>query len=105
MFNVGQSSPWLLVNFLLYTVSAAIASVARCYSGSACLIDKNTPVLDIALAPLAIALCWMFTWGILCLTFGLECNAEDDLKGVKAGLSYVLALICGAIFPIIVVGG
>ncbi len=86
-------------------MSAAIVSIVFCYFESICLIESDTSLLEIALAPLAILICWAITWGFVCLTFGLVCNTEDNLRGVKAGVSYLIAVIGGSLFPFIVIGG
>ncbi|MCP3675351.1 MAG: hypothetical protein GY829_12875 [Gammaproteobacteria bacterium] len=105
MFKGHKNWSWLLINFILYTLSAVIALIAGCYSGSNCIIENNTTLLDIVLAPLVLVTCWVFTWGLVCTTFGLVHVDKDNLMGVTAWLSYVAAIICGSIFPIMLVGG
>ncbi len=104
MFKGYKNLSWLLINFILYTLSAVIALIVSCYSGSICIIENNASLLDMVLAPLALVICWVFTWGLVCSIFGLVHVDKDNLTGVTAWLSYVVAIICGSIFPIILVG-
>ena len=82
-----------------------MSSIVSCYSNSICLFKGKVSILDIVLFPLSIILCWAFTWCLICSILGLEYKHGDNLNGFKAGISYIVALVCGYPYPFILVGG
>ena len=105
MLTKNKKLHWILINLLVYTLSALASSIVNCYFGSFCISEGKIGFLDIVLFPLTVVVCWAFTWCLICAFLRLEYKQGDKLNGFKAVISYIVALICGYFYPFMLIGG